>query len=212
MFAINHAAAALVIKKIFPDVPMLWILISVQFMELIWVVLNSVGIERISTEKEVADVSDIHLEYMPYSHSVATMTGMAFLSWFMIAIVFHKPDIALAVGAGIISHLLLDLLSHGRDIALTPFAKSPKIGLGLYSRLPIPAFFVEVGFGLVCWWIYGGGYPLLAAILGFNFANLSSFFAAVPGIERKLAGRPMLITTVVFIQIVVTLAAVGLLS
>ncbi len=211
MFAINHAAAALVVKRIFPDVPMLWILISVQFMELIWVVLNFLGIERTSTEKEVADVSDIHLEYMPYSHSVATMTGMAFLAWFMIAVVLHKPDIGLAVGIGIVSHLLLDLLSHGRDIALTPFTR-PKIGLGLYSRLPIPAFFVEVGFGLACWWIYRGGYPLLAAILGFNFANLSLFFAAVPGIERKLAGRPLMITTVVLIQIVVTLTAVGLLS
>jgi hypothetical protein len=39
MFAINHAATALAIRKSIPT-SLVWILISVQFMELIWVVLN----------------------------------------------------------------------------------------------------------------------------------------------------------------------------
>lgn len=73
MFAINHAATALVIKKVYPDVPPVRILISVQFMELIWVFLNFLGIERTTTESKVTYVGDVHLEFMPYSHSVATM-------------------------------------------------------------------------------------------------------------------------------------------
>ncbi len=40
MFAINHAATALVIKKVYGTVPMTWIFVSVQVMELLWVVLN----------------------------------------------------------------------------------------------------------------------------------------------------------------------------
>ena len=34
MFAINHAATALIIKSQFTEVPIIWLLISVQFMEM----------------------------------------------------------------------------------------------------------------------------------------------------------------------------------
>lgn len=49
MFAINHAATALIIKKEFANVPIIWLLISVQFMEMVWVLLNFLGIERTTT-------------------------------------------------------------------------------------------------------------------------------------------------------------------
>src|SRR5574340_543801 len=112
MFAINHAATALIIKKGFKDVPILWILISVQFMELLWVLLNYIGIERITTEEEVKYVGNIHLSYMPFSHSILTMAGMSILAWFIISKGFGNPEIGLAVGTGILSHLVLDLITH----------------------------------------------------------------------------------------------------
>jgi hypothetical protein len=46
MFAIGHAATALVIKRAYPSVPMTPLLISVQAMEFAWVALNHLGIER----------------------------------------------------------------------------------------------------------------------------------------------------------------------
>ncbi len=70
MFAINHAATALVIKKAYGTVPMIWILISVQIMELLWVVMNFIGLERTTTDREVQYVGNIHLSKMPYSHSI----------------------------------------------------------------------------------------------------------------------------------------------
>jgi hypothetical protein len=212
MFAINHAATALIIKKIYQDVPIIWILISVQCMELLWVLLNYLGIEKTTTDKVVNYVGDIHLSFMPFSHSVATMTGVALLVWLVISKGFGQPDIGAAVAIGIASHLFLDLITHSRDIALAPFIKGPKFGLGLYASLPIPAFFVEIIYGLFCWWIYEGSKALLATIVVFNLANLSMFFKAVPGIERRLANKPLLITIVVFVQIVVTLTVVGILS
>ena len=71
MFAINHAATALIIKKGFKDVPILWILISVQFVELLWVLLNYIGIERTTTEKDVKYVGNIHLSYLPIGFLIA---------------------------------------------------------------------------------------------------------------------------------------------
>ena len=212
MFAINHAATALIIKKGFKDVPILWILISVQFMELLWVLLNYIGIERITTEEEVKYVGNIHLSYMPFSHSILTMAGMSILAWFIISKGFGNAEIGLAVGIGILSHLVLDLITHSRDMAIAPLVNEPKFGLRLYANFPVPAFLLEIGYGTACWWIYGGSLALLAVILLFNLANLPMFIAAIPGAKQKMTNRPLLITSVIFVQIVVTLTLVGLLS
>lgn len=212
MFAINHAATALVIKRLYGTVPMIWILISVQVMELLWVVLNFIGLERTTTDREVRYVGNIHLSEMPYSHSVVTMSGAAIMSWLVLSQVFSRQDIGIAFGLGIVSHLILDLITHDRDIPLAPFIKGPKFGLGLYARLPVPAFFLEIGYGLLCWSIYGGSWLLLATIILFNLANLSMFFKTISGIERIMANKPRLITSVIFLQIVITLILVGVLS
>ena len=212
MFAINHAATALIIKKEVADIPIIWPLISVQFMEMVWVSLNLLGVEQTTTEKEVRYVGDVHLSYMPFSHSVATMLGATLLAWLVTSKGLGLPDIGLAVSIGIVSHLVLDLITHSDDIVLAPFLKSPKFGLGLYAKYPMVAFFLEMGYGIACWWIYKGSWALLATIVIFNLANLSMFFRAVRGIEKHMANRPSLIAAVILAQIVVTLTLVGIFS
>jgi len=212
MFAINHAATALIIKKGFVSVPIIWLLISVQFMELWWTLLNFLGIEKTTTEKEVRYVGDVHLLYMPFSHSIVTMVGVAFLAWLVISKGLNRPDIGFAVGIGVISHLILDLITHSNDIAIAPFIKGPKFGLGLYANYPIVAFMLEIGYGIACWRIYEGGWALLTTIVVFNLANLSMFSSAVTGVEKHMANRPFLITTVILIQILLTLTLVGIFS
>lgn len=207
MFAINHAAAALIVKRRYPDVPLVPILLAVQGMELLWVALNYLGIERTVTESSVRFVGDIHLSYMPFSHSIVTMTLVALAAW-AVAAVLGRPRLGAAVAIGVISHLLLDLATHDRDLVLAPFVAGPAFGTQLYGLFPLGAFILELGFGVLCWWIYRGGLALLAIIVGFNVANLSLFFAAIPGPEQWLANRPLLLTTVILFQIVVTLWAV----
>lgn len=212
MFAINHAATALIIKKEFINVPIIWLLISVQFMEIWWTILNFLRIERTTTEKEVRYVGDVHLSYMPFSHSIATMVGVAVLAWLIIGKGLNLPDIGVAVGIGVISHLILDLITHSKDIVIAPFIKGPKFGLGLYAKHPIVAFILEIGYGVVCWWIYRGSWVLLIIIVVFNLANISMFSSDVTGIEKYMANRPFLITVVILAQIVVTLTLVGIFS
>jgi membrane-bound metal-dependent hydrolase YbcI (DUF457 family) len=93
----------------------------------------------------------------------------------------------LILGAGILSHLLLDVLTHNGDIALGPFADAPKFGTFLYGRLPLLAFLTELFYGIFCWRVFRGGRVLLAIIVGFNLANLSLFFPEIPGPEQLLA-------------------------
>jgi membrane-bound metal-dependent hydrolase YbcI (DUF457 family) len=212
MFAINHAATALIIKKEFINVPIIWLLISVQFMEILWAIFNFLGVERTTTEKEVRYVGDVHLSFMPFSHSIVTMVGVALLAWLIISKGLGLPGIGIAVGIGVISHLILDLMTHSNDIAIAPFIRGPKFGLGLYAKYPIVAFILEIGYGIFCWWIYKGGWALFTTIVVFNLANISMFSSAVTGIEKHMANRPLLITAVILVQILVTLTIVGILS
>ena len=212
MFAINHAATALIIKKGFTDVPIIWLLISVQFMEILWVILNFLGVEQTTTGSEVRYVGDVHLSYMPFSHSIVTMVGIALLAWLIISKGLGRPDIGIAVGIGVISHLILDLITHSNDIVISPFINGPKYGLGLYAKFPVVAFVLEIGYGIICWWSYKGGLVLLSIIIVFNLANISMFFSGIPGIEKYMANRPLLITTIILVQILVTMILVGIFS
>jgi len=212
MFAVDHAATALLVKRRYPSVAITPILIAVQAMELAWVGLNYLGIERTTTAETVRSVADIHLAYMPYSHSVGTAVGAALLAWLIIEKGFGRAFLGRAVGLGIVSHLILDLATHGHDIVLWPGLASPKLGLGLYAAAPMIAFLVELIYGTFCWYVYRGGPGLLALITIGNLANLSIFSADIPGPEQYLAGRPLLLVTFIFVQIVVSLVLVGILA
>jgi len=165
-----------------------------------------------TTERVVRSVADIHLAWMPYSHSVMTALGGAVLAWVGIELGMGWRALGRAVGIGIASHLALDLLTHAHDIVLWPGRISPRLGLGLYDAAPMAAFVVEMVYGVVCWWIYRGGRGLLALVVLGNLANLSLFSAAIPGPEGFLAGRPLMVVTLIALQIIVTLVLTGLLA
>jgi hypothetical protein len=211
MFAIDHSATALIIKRRFPSVSLIPLLIAVQAMELVWVALNYLGVERTTTAASVRTVADIHLTYIPYSHSVATVTVAAFAIWWILERMLDQPAWGRALALGIVSHVVLDIATHAPDIPLWP--GSPyQLGLGLYSRAPSVAFVVELMYGVLCWRIYRGSRTLLAVIVAANVANVSLFFAGIAGPEQVLASRPMLVVTVILAQIVMMLVLVGLFS
>jgi membrane-bound metal-dependent hydrolase YbcI (DUF457 family) len=212
MFAIDHAATALLVKRRYPSVPMTPLLVSVQAMEFAWVGLNYLGIERTTTEATVRSVADIHLAYIPYSHSVGISVCAAVLAWLIIEKGFGRVAVGRAVGLGIVSHLILDLATHGHDIVLWPSWSTPKLGLGLYEAAPFAAFIVEFLYGICCWYVYRGSPGLLALISIGNLTNLSILSPAIPGPEEYLAGHPMLVVTVIFVQIILTLVLVGMLA
>jgi len=61
----------------------------------------------------------------------------------------------------------------------------------------------------LCWRVFRGDRLLLVVIVIFNLANLSLFFAAIPGPEQLFAGRSFLLVSVILVQIIVTLVLVG---
>lgn len=81
MVAINHAAKALLLKRRYSAMPLVPLLLSIQAMEFAWVLLNYLGVERTTTEPAVRYVGDIHLAYMPFSHSALTVLAAGLVVW-----------------------------------------------------------------------------------------------------------------------------------
>lgn len=190
MNAINHAATALIINRRWPNVPIVPVLISVQLVEILWVVLNFLGIESTTMNAQVLSMSDVHLSYMPYSHSIASTLIVAAAVWLLVGQVLKRPGWAIAIAVGICSHTVLDLLVHQHDIALAPGFDSPKFGTGLYD-IPVVALVIETIYGVGCWYAFGGSKMLLGIILAFNVGAISFYSATVPGPEQLMAGHPM---------------------
>ena len=187
MFAISHAVTALILKRRFPQAPLGGLLVSVQLLEMLWVMLNLAGIEQGRV-------------YMPYSHSVAASLAIALVAWLLMEKVFRRHAVAAAFAIGIVAHLILDLVLHVQVVAFPPAVSSVHLGLGL-NEMPPLAITAGIAYGLLCWLIFGGGKALLAVIVFLNLATLSVM-------QLPLADEPGLLLAVVAADIAVTLPLV----
>lgn len=208
MNAINHAATALLLKKRWPELPLIPALISVQLIEFLWVILNLANVEVTTTEPNVRALNDIHLSYMPYSHSLGSVVLISVFCWFVLAKVMRRPGWAIPVAIGVFSHILLDILVHAHDIEVIPGFIPSKIGSGLYD-VPAFAFWVETLYGVFCWWTFRGTKALLAVIVGLNLAAVPFYVPQIRGPEALLSGHPKIFALVILLHILIGLLAVG---
>jgi hypothetical protein len=208
MNAINHAATALLLKKRWPDLPVIPALISVQLIEFLWVFLNLAGVEATTIAPPVRAMNDIHLSYMPYSHSVGSVLLIAGLAWFLLRTVANRSGWAVPIAFGICSHIVLDVLVHAPDIEVIPGLTGFKIGSGLYN-VPVFALVAEMLFAVFCWWVYGGSRALLWTLVGLNLAAASFYVPQIPGPKTLFAGHPKVFALVILVHILLGLFAVG---
>jgi hypothetical protein len=208
MNAINHAATALLLKKRWPGLPVIPALISVQLIELLWVFLNLAGVEVTTIAPPGRTLDDIHLSYMPYSHSVGSVLVIAGLAWLLLRTVANRSGWAVPIAFGICSHIVLDVLVHAPDIEVIPGLTGLKIGSGLYN-VPVFALVAETLFAVFCWWVYGGSRALLCTLVGLNLAAASFYVPQIPGPETLFAGHPKVFALVILVHIVLGLCVVG---
>lgn len=190
MTPVNHAAAALVIRKFRPNTPLWPLLLATQLFDFIWVLLNFSGVEQTDTNDPVLAINDIHFTYMPLSHSIVSTLIVAVAVWLIFSRL-GKPSLGIAIAAAIASHLVLDVLVHLPDIAITPFADLGRIGTGLYG-FPVAAFVFECAFAIGCWWYYRGTLSLLVVMLILNALTVTIFVPSLHGPEAIFAGSPLL--------------------
>src|SRR5438105_12258608 len=104
MYAISHAATALALKRRWPTAGLWPLLVSVQAIELLWVVFVYGGLERPLYTRDA-----VHLNFLPYSHSVASTVLVAFLCWAFVRYLRGNRLLATAVAVGVFSHIVLDI-------------------------------------------------------------------------------------------------------
>jgi hypothetical protein len=197
LYAITHAATALVIKKDYPKAPMWPLLISVQLVELLWVAFTLTGLEHFTVTDD-----HVHLDFLPFSHSVGTAVVLAAITWSIAAFALKQPRLGLALAIGIVSHVVLDIIHHEPDIRLLPMAWGPKLGFNLIA-IPPADLAVELFYGIACWAIYRGRVGLLVGIVVFNLLNIPLMFPQ-PGSGATLAAHPAILPTIILVQIVAT--------
>ena len=201
MYAISHAATALALKRRYPEASLWPLLIAVQVVELIWVVLTYAGIEHVSV---VAD--KVHLDFLPYSHSVATGFLLGIVAWAAMSGSSTGRRIGIALAIGVLSHVVLDIVHHEPDIRLLPFPWGPRLGLGLV-RYPLADLLVEIAYCVLCWFYFRGSLALLVGLVFLNLMNLPALFPR-PSMAETIAEHPAVLTTLILIQIVLSWIAV----
>jgi hypothetical protein len=197
MYAINHAATALLIKKNSPKLPLFPLLISVQLVEVLWVFFNYLGWEHFSISG-----GRVHLDFLPYSHSVFSGVAAAVLSFCVINWGYKNRKLALAFAIGVLSHVMIDVIFHEKDIQLSPFSAKPAFGLGILD-FPILNFIIEFVYGLFCWWYFKGSKALLWTIIIFNFLDLPMMLAHGDSLNI-FVHYPFILPTVILFQILIT--------
>lgn len=197
MYAIDHAATALLIKKQSPRAPLFLLLVSVQLVELCWVLFNYMGIEYFSVSN-----GRLHLDFLPYSHSIFSGVVLAGLLYFIVHRIYKSSGIALAAAIGVLSHIAIDLIFHEHDIRLLPFSGQPAWGLGII-KAPIADFVIELLYGICCWWYFKGSRALLITIIIFNILDLPVMLASGDTLQ-PLAQHPYLLPSFILFQILIT--------
>jgi hypothetical protein len=197
VYAVTHAATALPLKRRFPNVGVWPLLIGVQAIELLWVIFTCVGIEHIEVYG-----GRIHLGFLVYSHSVGSTAALAATVWVFARMLTRDNRWAWALALAVLSHIVLDIIHHEPDIRLLPIDAGPRLGFGLTLH-PLADAVVEIVYGVICWWIFGGNVALLAGILVLNALDLPFMFSK-SSLADQIARQPLIVTTVVLGQIVLS--------
>ncbi|HSC37292.1 MAG TPA: hypothetical protein VLD19_05465 [Chitinophagaceae bacterium] len=197
MYAINHAATALLLKKKKPALSIWPLLVSVQLVELLWIVFNFIGVEHF-----IVSGGKIHLDFLPYSHSVFSGVVIALLSFIIIDRGFKNRGLAIAFAIGVLSHIVIDMVFHEKDIRLSPFSDTPAWGLGIIG-FPVLNFILELVYGLFCWWYYKGNKALLITIVVFNLLDLPVMLASGTAVN-VFKQYPFLLPAFILVQVIIT--------
>ncbi len=150
---IGHYGASLALKAAAPKVPLAVYFVAVQALDFLFCGLVLAGVERLRIVPGFTEVNAYDLVFMPYSHSLIGAAGWAVLAGVVWKVSRGGRSEALAVGAAVFSHFVLDVPMHTHDLPLLGDT-STKIGLGLWNHRAL-----SIAFELAT---FAAGWALLA--------------------------------------------------
>jgi hypothetical protein len=131
---LGHYAIAFGAKKAAPKVSLGTLVLSAQFIDLLWPLLLLFGVEHVRIDPGNTAVTPLDFYDYPITHSLAGSLFWALAFSGIYYALRRSTRGALVVGLTSFSHWLLDLLTHRPDLALAP-GTSIRVGLGLWSSV-----------------------------------------------------------------------------
>jgi hypothetical protein len=132
---IGHFGVGLAAKKFAPKTSLGTLFLSVQLVDLLWPMFLLLGLEHVRIDLGNTVVTPLDFYDFPITHSLVGALAWAVLLGLIYFGLQRYPRGAWVVGAGVLSHWVLDAISHRRDLLLVP-GGSTRVGLGLWNSLP----------------------------------------------------------------------------
>ena len=177
---IGHFAVAFLLWRIFPQIPLPIILVSVSFPDLLWSLLVPAGLEKVRINPDSPLQKNVMFEKYPYSHSLVLTNVWSLLVGLVLATVLANPLILPIFVIGSASHWILDTVVHLKDLPVLGFDGDTKVGAGLWKRGALAATIEYVFFVIVSAVALSGAALVYALIIGtiFQAINLPTFIGS----------------------------------
>ncbi|HXH39034.1 MAG TPA: metal-dependent hydrolase [Thermoanaerobaculia bacterium] len=131
---IGHNAVGFASKKVAPATSLLLLMGAPMLLDLLWPVFLLLGIEHVRIQPGATRLTPLDFYDYPWSHSLLMAVVWSLASGVTYFLFTRYKRGALVLGAGVLSHWLLDFLTHRADLPLWP--GGPKVGLGMWN-LPL---------------------------------------------------------------------------
>lgn len=155
MFA-GHYGVSFLVKKWEPRLPLWFLFLGVQFLDVLWAAFVLLGIEHYRIVPGITASLPLDLYYIPYSHSLIAAVGwsavvFALSRWLIPVGCFRNNRCPFFLAAAVFSHWVLDLVVHRPDLPL--YDNAHKVGFGLWNY-PLLALILESGLFFGGMWVY----------------------------------------------------------
>jgi hypothetical protein len=132
---IGHFGVGLAAKRFAPKTSLGTLFLSVQLADLLWPMFLLLGLEHVRIEVGNTVVTPLDFYDYPITHSLAGMLAWAVMLGLVYFGLQRYPRGAWVVGAGVLSHWVLDAIAHRPDLLLVP-GGSTHVGFCLWNSLP----------------------------------------------------------------------------
>ena len=133
MPAIAHIGIGFAAKKVLPAVHVLWLIVAAEFIEIVFMLLWSLGIEHPPT--------DTLPPYSPYSHSILMGLAWPVIIGVLLFVISRNRKLSVWIGLLVFSHFVLDFIAspksafYAADTGMPWFRDySHTYGFGLWSN------------------------------------------------------------------------------
>jgi hypothetical protein len=131
---LGHIAIGLAAKRATPTVSLATWIASVQLVDLLWPLFLLAGLEHVRIAPGITAFTPLDFYDYPITHSLVggVVWAMVFGALWM-TVAGQRTRTALLLGAGVLSHWVLDVISHRPDMPVLP--AGPYLGLGLWNSV-----------------------------------------------------------------------------